>query len=252
MALKLDKSFSKINKHYSNLHQYNYWKDGFLKIHLDNQLIDNCLKKNLIKIFENQNENFYIKDKYKNFNQLDYKLDIKNLDFCLEFIRASNLIDTLNFITCNDLILSDLNVRINQNKQKKGKFWGKHRDTSYLQNKSLKGRVPPTKVLIYYPNLQNQNLRENELKVWPGSHKRIFSNFRLDNFFSFFHEKKIIKTDDENMILFDGALMHAVGIPSNSKGNLRLIFGFIDKNQFHNQIDNYDNIIRWNKILNDN
>ena len=26
----------------------------------------------------------------------------------------------------------------------------------------------------------------------------------------------------------------------------------IDKNQFHNQIDNYDNIIRWNKILNDN
>ena len=56
------------------------------------------MKKNLIKIFENQNENFYIKDKYKNFNQLDYKLDIKNLDFCLEFIRASNLIDTLNLL----------------------------------------------------------------------------------------------------------------------------------------------------------
>lgn len=252
MTLTFDKSFLKINKHYSNLHQYNYWKDGFLKIRLDNQLKDDYLKKDLIKIFQNQKENFYVKDKYKNFNQLDYKLNVENLDFCVEFIKVSNLINTLNFITCNNLILSDLNIRINQNKKKENKFWGKHRDTSYLKDQSLKGRVPPTKVLIYYPNLQDKDLIENELKVWPGSHRRIFSNFRLDNFFSFFQKKTIIKTDDENMLLFDGALMHAVGIPSNSKGNLRLIFGFIDKHQFHDQIDNYENIIRWNKMLNDN
>jgi hypothetical protein len=246
MTLTLDKSFLKINKHYSNLHQYNYWKDGFLKIQLNNQLTNNYLKKNLKKIFENQEDSFYIKDKYKQFNQLDYKLNIKNLDFCVEFIKASNLINILNFITCNDLILSDLNIRINKNRQKKSKFWGKHRDTSYL-----KGRVPPTKILIYYPDLKNQNLMENELKIWSGSHKMIFSNSRLDNFFSFFQKKKLIKTDDENMILFDGALMHEVGIPSDPQGSLRLIFGFIDKHQFHDQIDNYDNIVRWNKILND-
>ena len=248
----MNNSFIKINKHLLNLNQYNYWKDGYIKVPLNKRFKKKYLIDNLKNLYIDKEENFYIKKKYKNFNQFDFSSNIKKLDFCAQFIKDSNLINVLNFITCDDLVLSSINIRINQNiKKKKKSFWGQHRDTSILQDQSVKGLVPPSKILIYYPNLEDVMTYENQLKIWPGSHRKIFPS-NWDNFFSIFAKKKIIKTDNDNMLLFNGSLMHAISHSNNPKGNLRLIFGFINKHQLHIEFDGYEKIIRWNKILNDN
>ena len=54
------------------------------------------------------------------------------------------------------------------------------------------------------------------------------------------------------MILFDGAIKHAIGNTKNLKGNLRLIFTFIDKNQIHDNIEDRNNVEKWHKYLSDN
>ena len=60
------------------------------------------------------------------------------------------------------------------------------------------------------------------------------------------------KTDDDNMLLFNGTLKHAIGYSNNPKGNLRLSFSFNNRHQLHDKIADHDSVIRWNKILNDN
>ena len=46
-------------------------------------------------------------------------------------------------------------------------------------------------------------------------------------------------------------LLIVVG-PKDLPKVLKSIFGFINKHQFHGEFDHYEEIIRWNKILNDN
>ena len=248
--MMIDKTFKKINKHYSNLSQYNYWKDGYIKIPINKTFRDKYLTDGLKNLFTNKEKNFHTKEKYKNVNQYDLT-NKDNLDFCVQFLKDSDLKNILNFITCNDLILISAKIRINQNIKKMGKFWGGHRDTSILKDLSLKGLTPPSIILIYYPNLEGVMTYENQLRIWPGSHRKMFSH-NLDKFFSFFMKKITIKTDDDYMLLFNGSLIHAIGYSNNPKGNLRLIFGFNNRHQFHSEMTDHDLVIRWNKILNDN
>ena len=248
--MTIDKTFKKINKHYSNLSQYDFWKDGYIKIPVDKKFKDKHLTDGLKNLFTNKEKNFYTKEKYKNVNQFDLT-NKENLEFCVQFLKDSDLMNILNFITCNDLILTGAKIRINQNVKKTNKFWGGHRDTSILKDHSLKGLVPPSIILMYYPNLEDVMNDENQLMILPGSHRKIFSE-NWDKFFSLFRKKIIIKTDDDNMLLFNGSLMHAIGYSSTSKGNLRLSFSFNNRHQFHDKIADHDLVVRWNKMLNDN
>ena len=248
--MAIDKSFKKINEHYSNLSQYDYWKDGYIKIPVNKKFKDKYLTDGLKNLFTNKEKNFYTKEKYKNVNQFDLT-NKENLDFCVQFLKDSDLINILNFITCNDLILTGAKIRINQNVKKTNKFWGGHRDTFILKDHSLKGLVPPSIILMYYPNLEDVMNDENQLMILPGSHRKFFSD-NWDKFFFFFGKKIIIKTDDDNMLLFNGTLKHAIGYSNNPKGNLRLSFSFNNRHQLHDKIADHDSVIRWNKILNDN
>ena len=110
--------------------------------------------------------------------------------------------------------------------------------------------MPPAKILIYYPNLDDAE-PENQLKIWVGSHKKIFKSF-FDKFINFFSKKIIIKTNSDSMILFNGSIKHAIGNTKNLKDNLRLIFTFIDKSQIHDNIEDRNNFEKWHKYLSDN
>lgn len=247
----IDKSFKKINKHYSNESQYKFWKDGYITIPITKFQREKYLLNQLIEITNDLETNFFVKNKYESYGQFDLKPENKVINHLLSFIKKTNLLEILSFITCSQLILTDINIRINKNLKTENSFWGKHRDTSFIKKNLLKGRVPSTKILIYYPNLNDSFNNDNQLKIWPGSHKKVFVNRVLDNLSTYFQKKKIFKTDSNNMILFDGSIMHEIGTSSNKEGNLRLIFGFVDKQQLNCKIENYNNVIKWNKIINE-
>ena len=54
------------------------------------------------------------------------------------------------------------------------------------------------------------------------------------------------------MTLFDGALKHAVGYTNNPKGNLRLIYSFLDKSQIFNGIEHQNKIEKWHNTIYEN
>jgi hypothetical protein len=63
-------------------------------------------------------------------------------------------------------------------------------------------------------------------------------------------KKEDIFTNNDQMLLFDGSIIHAVGYTSNPQGNLRLIFSFLDQHQIYDGIEHYEKINRWKKIIN--
>jgi len=245
---KLDHSFVKINKHFSNTYQYDFWKNGYVFVPLGKEIADKYLLNNLANLYNNKESNFFTKDKYVDSNQFDFNSNIEKLDFIIDFLKSTKIMDSLKFITCSDLVLTSIRIRINQNIKKSNSFWGRHRDTSFLTNQSVTGNVPPLKHLIYYPNLNNFKKDENQLKIWEGSHRKIFSG-HLDNFLSFLRKKIIIKTSNETMTLFEGSLIHAIGYTDNPNGNLRLIFDFLDRQQIFDGIEHQKNIERWDKMI---
>lgn len=246
------KLFNLVNKHYSNKHQYDFWNDGFLKIAAEQgSIFQNLIKKLKLIYIERNTNKFFKKEKYNAFDQFDYNGPIEDFDFCISYLKDSKIIEDLKFITCKDLTLTNVTIRINLNKKNTNGFWGEHRDTAILKDKSIKGNVPPLTHMIFYPNLNNFTEDENQLKIWKGSHRKMYHG-KIDKLMSIFRKKIFIKSSNKDFLLFDGSILHGIGHTNNPMGNLRLIFSFLDKRQIYDSIEHIDKIKRWGKILNDN
>jgi hypothetical protein len=81
------------------------------------------------------------------------------------------------------------------------------------------------------------------------SHRRLYNGI-LEKLLKIFCKKVDIFTNNDQMLLFDGSIIHAVGYTSNPQGNLRLIFNFLDQHQIYEGIEHYEKINRWKKIIN--
>lgn len=238
----------KNKRYYSNNAQYDFWKNGFLKIDISGPEKNNLFKK-LQEIYLNREIfNFIKKEKYNNSEQWDLREKDEFYDFAILFLKQFNILKKISFITCKNLQLSNLTIRINCNTKKTNGFWGEHRDTTYLKNKTIKGNVPPIILLIYYPNLNNFPKIEKQLRLWNMSNRRMYSGI-LEKLSKLFCEKIDIFTNNDQMLLIDGSTIHAVGYTSNPQGNLRLIFSFLDEHQIHNDIEHFEKINRWKKII---
>jgi hypothetical protein len=244
------KSLTLLNKrYYSNNAQYDFWKNGFLKINIEGPEKNNLLDR-LQEIYKKRDMfNFIKKEKYNNSEQLDLRESDEFYDFAVLFLKEFKILKKINFITCKNLQLSNLTIRINCNAKKNDGFWGEHRDTAYVKNKTIKGNVPPLTHLIYYPNLNNFPKVEKQLRLWKMSHRRMYSGI-LEKLSKIFCKKEDIFTNNDQMLLFDGSIIHAVGYTSNPRGNLRLIFSFLDQHQIYDGIEHYEKINRWKKIIN--
>ena len=81
-----------------------------------------------------------------------------------------------------------------------------------------------------------------------GSHIRFFHNYYLDRFINSFGKKRIIKSSNSKIIIFNTMLYHSIFPEKNKNGSLRLIYSFGDeyiiKNYSHHQhlIDYYKNM----------
>jgi hypothetical protein len=245
----LDQKFQKQQKHYVNTSQKFFWDDGFVNL----DILENKEKKNIFNTLNSINNNSknyktIIKDKYKSLKIIDIREDNNFYDDFIDFLKADQLIEKLNFITCKKLIPIAIKIRINGNQKKKNLFFNRHRDT-YKSNNIIYGNIPPLVNLHIYPECTDFKA-EKQLRVWPGSHKRFYNNF-IDKININFAKSLDIKTDNNKMLLFDTSLVHAIYPTKNPLGSIRCMFNFLDEHQIHDKIEDYSLVCEWKKKLYD-
>lgn len=167
---------------------------------------------------------FSLVGKYK--NSKDLKPHVFSYDKSFVDILFSNDIPKLiKDLTGLDLYLAHVQLRISY-RGSSYMIW--HRDTHVYGGKVV-GNIPPVHKLIFYPTVEGK--AENKLKVSPGSHRRAFGNMFLDFFQLIFSKKKIIKSSDNQFLLFNTELFHHVTAEKNPRGSFRLIYSFAQKDQ---------------------
>ena len=243
----LDQKFQKQQKHYVNTSQKCFWDNGFVNL----DILENKEKKNIFNTLDSINNNSedyktIIKDKYKSLKIIDIREDDNFYDDFIDFLKADQLIEKLNFITCKKLIPIAIKIRINGNQKKKNLFFNRHRDT-YKSNNIIYGNIPPLVNLHIYPESPDFEA-EKQLRVWPGSHKRFYNNF-IDKININFAKSLDIKTDNNKMLLFDTSLVHAIYPTKNPLGSIRCMFNFLDEHQIHDEIEDYSLVCEWKKRL---
>jgi len=246
-----EKNFISGLTHKIHKDQTSFWKNGYKIINILEGQSKISLLENLKKIYAEKNKlNFIVKEKFKKEKQLDLRENDNFTNFCVEFLKSDNLIGYLNYISCNDLVLTGIKIRINSYYSNKTGFWGEHRDTSLFKG-NIKGPVPSMINLAYYPNFGKKDHKIDQLKIWEGSHKKMF-NGKLNIFSKLTCKKNIIQSDDNKLVLFDTSLIHSIAKVKNEEGSLRLIYSFKNKNQVNSLVDDVQKISKWEKILNGN
>jgi hypothetical protein len=103
-----------------------------------------------------------------------------------------------------------------------------HRD-NYLDNGKAIGVFPPSVKIIFYPICEQQ---EDCLKVIPGSHIRFFKDRKQDSEVNSKFPSEVIQSTNDKMLLFDTSLWHGAVNGNNKKGSVRVIYSFINKDQY--------------------
>ncbi len=245
-----NQKFQKDQKHFINSFQKEFWNDGFVNIDIPENSKKNDIFKKLISVNQNpENYKTIIKEKYKSLSIIDIREDEEFYDEFINFLKEDGLINKLNFITCKKLVPIAIKIRINKNQnKKKNLFFNRHRDT-FKKNNIIFGNIPPLINLHIYP-IQINSLPENQLKVWPGTHRKFFNNF-IDKLQINFLKGIDIKTNNKKMLLFDTSILHAIYPTSSSVGSIRCMFNFLDINQIHEQIEDYQLVSKWKNKLYD-
>jgi hypothetical protein len=244
----IDKIFKKYQSHYVNLFQKNFWNDGFVKLEIPKNNSKKKIFKKLNEVLLNTN-NFKntVKEKYKSKGIIDIREDEKFYDDFIDFLIDDRIIDKINFISCKKLVPIAIKIRINKYKNKKKNFFfNRHRDT-FKKNNNIHGNIPPLINLHIYPTFSSE-APENQLKIWPGTHKKFFSNI-IDKISIQFTKSLDMKTSNDNMLFFDTSIIHAIHPTQNLNGSIRCMYNFLDINQIHEDIEDFHLVSKWkNKI----
>ncbi len=148
-------------------------------------------------------------------------------DIFLDFLFAQNIPTLLRQVTGYDLYLGDIALR----RFFPGiSYMSWHRDTHYYTGQETIGRMPPIMKIIFYAALGEKPTVQ--LRVIPGSHRRMFRNRYLDRLQTILLRRTPIYSSDTSFFLFDSMLYHSV--PSNpfqKKPAIRLFYNFCQESQ---------------------
>jgi len=195
-------------------------------------LLHGMLKQNKLK------DTFFWDAKYE--GTLDLRPNVYDYDdVFLDFLFENNIPDKINDIIGHDLSLYHIQIR-RTNSESSYMPW--HRDSYFISGKQV-GKIPPTYKLIYYPMFGKD--KKCQLQLLKGSHHNWFPHQKSNEFLSpgFSHYDKqlfnvlgveeIFSGNDE-AIFFDSSMLHNV-IGDDAEGSIRLMFSFIEYNQFTTQ-----------------
>lgn len=187
-------------------------------------------------------------EKYK--GTKDLRPAVYDYDNCfLNFLIEEKIIEKIKKLTGADYELYHVQLRYATRNSNIGKnsYMDWHRD-SFIMNNKILGRLPPPVKLILYPEINGEP--ENRLKLIPNSHtiqshndQNYFSKYgapinNTDNQLINHFQKKIIKSSNDECLIFNTALLHGALEAENTEDkNFRLIYSFILKEQFSEVTD---------------
>tara|TARA_B100001123_G_scaffold437566_2_gene570063 strand:- start:10166 stop:10930 length:765 start_codon:yes stop_codon:yes gene_type:complete len=190
-------------------------------------------------------KNFFLNDSLKNGftweekyrGTKDLRPNVFGYDDCfVEFLFENNFHNAIHSLVGHDLVLSHIQIRKSSSTSS---YMPWHRDAYYSSGKSV-GMVPPAHKIIYYPEVSEKLYPM--LEILEGSQLMWFLNQESSSFLSpgfsgydkeIFRvlKKRVISADNNKALLFNTSMLHNV-IGDSGPGSIRLIFSFIEDNQF--------------------
>lgn len=172
-------------------------------------------------------------------------------DEILEFLINAKIYETLRELTCQDLFLYHVQLRLtspysNLSNQESYMDW--HRD-SYFKDGKRVGSFPPAHKVIYYPSFEKD---EDALRIIPGSHKadlhadQSYKNFHLNDFDKYLIQnikEEVVQYSNSQVVIFNTAALHAAAV--NQEFNRpRLIYSFLTRDQVENSEEQHRDLGR--------
>lgn len=209
-----------------------FYKNGYEIIDFNSLNLENTLK----EILEgNLKEGFKLEKKYSSTldlrpNVVDYSKDF------LEVLRKNDIKKVIRSRTLRDLTLYHIQVRTAESTTS---YMDWHRDT-YFDGQRKSGMMPPGIKLIYYPTFTSKI--ENRLLVAEKSHRIMLDNQSEDLRLINMLPKKCVEAKNDQALLFDTSLLHAVIPDEPGCHSIRLIYSFLAKEQIPEDPNDLHNI----------
>lgn len=172
----------------------------------------------------NLKEGFSLNQKYS--STLDLRPNV--IDYSKDFLGVLRKNDIKNLIrsrTLRDLTLYHVQVRT---AEATFSYMDWHRDT-YFDGERRVGMTPPGLKIIYYPTFIEEP--EARLLVAEGSHRTMIDNRAEDvKLINMLPRRQILAKNDQ-ALLFDTSMLHAVVPDKPGQNSIRVIYSFVAKEQ---------------------
>lgn len=162
---------------------------------------------------------FSLAEKYKNSKDLRPSVYEYDPSF-LQILFDNGVPRLLKEITGYDLYLAHIQLRISYPGES---YMDWHRDT-HIYGGKITGNIPPVHKLIFYPEVVDRKIPK--LHVVPGSTRQQFGNRYADMLQTRLRKKMTIESSNEQFLLFNTSLLHAVVPEPLPEGSWRLIYSF--------------------------
>ena len=159
-------------------------------------------------------------------NVIDYSADF------LKVLVKNNIKNLLRSRTLRDLTLYHAQIRTTTATHS---YMDWHRDT-YFDGDRPVGMMPPGIKIIYYPSFSDE--KEARLDLCEGSHRTMIDNRQEDMKLVNMLPKCRVFARNDQAIMFDTSILHAVVPDMPSKSSIRLIYSFVAKEQLPTEPDN--------------
>lgn len=213
-----------------------YYLDGFYEgTFADTDMFKN-LKKSLHDICEeNVRQGFTLERKYQGTKDLRPNAFEYSTSF-IDILIENNIHNLIHELVGKRLTLAHLQVRTSSAEHS---YMPWHRD-SYATGDEYVGPIPPAHKLIFY---LNTGIPRPKLEMAVGSHICRFKNqdtfimpgcSNLDREILNVLEKKAYHSSDDTFLIFNTGMLHSVIPDLPDEKSVRIIYSFIEKNQFSN------------------
>lgn len=200
-----------------------YYNDGFALLSVkNNSRVISVL--NELLVAEKPKENYYWDH---SMNSHSLRPDVFSYDNCfLDFLFDNDLPQKLEEYSCRRLTLSHIQI-VKTDPGRSYQDW--HRDTYQFGENPWVGNTPPANKIIFYPVLKDS---EPRLKIIKSSHRCAMNDSSIDAQIINNFENYVLHSDNNQILMFDTSLLHAVVPDVNPIGSIRLIYNFITEHQY--------------------
>lgn len=200
-----------------------YYVDGAVQLKINN---NEKLLNTLEQLFLGNVKNLYQFDTVLNSHSLrpkvyDYDSSI------LDFIFDNDLPQQLNLHSKKRLTMNHIQI-VKTDPGRSYQDW--HRDSYQHYPGNWVGVSPPGHKIIFYPRFNN--VSEPRLRYIKGSHRCALNTAHGDNMLISQFEHDVIHSTNDSVLMFETSILHAVIPDVNPLGSIRIIYNFVDEDQY--------------------